>query len=208
MAPFLSIDVEKHESGGSTTLYRRNPVNFLYLERKENSHEVLRIHRVVSLHDCDSLNGQVFDACLDKFIMSKLGCRLPWINKGNVIDIGRTCTTAKDLDNYMNLLDFVKSYDGHKELQAYGCLQSNCLVDEWYPQISGNYQELKDNATRFKMEFINTNCLKATKQILIYGFSNFVADFGGYLGLLLGASLLSIYDDFAAKIQMILNKNQ
>ncbi len=33
-----------------------------------------------------------------------------------------------------------------------------------------------------------------TKEKLSYEFTNFVADFGGYLGLLLGASLLSIYD--------------
>ncbi len=29
---------------------------------------------------------------------------------------------------------------------------------------------------------------------LLYGWSNFVADFGGYLGLLLGHSVLSFYD--------------
>ena len=33
------------------------------------------------------------------------------------------------------------------------------------------------------------------KQFLIYGITNFVADFGGYLGLLLGYSLLAFYDE-------------
>ena len=32
------------------------------------------------------------------------------------------------------------------------------------------------------------------KQYLIYDITNFTADFGGYLGLLLGSSLLSLYD--------------
>ena len=32
------------------------------------------------------------------------------------------------------------------------------------------------------------------KQYLIYDGTDFVADFGGYLGLLLGSSLLSLYD--------------
>jgi hypothetical protein len=33
-----------------------------------------------------------------------------------------------------------------------------------------------------------------TKEHFTYQWENFVADFGGYLGLLLGASLLDIYD--------------
>jgi hypothetical protein len=33
-----------------------------------------------------------------------------------------------------------------------------------------------------------------TKEHITYQWENFVADFGGYLGLLLGASLLDIYD--------------
>ena len=32
------------------------------------------------------------------------------------------------------------------------------------------------------------------KQYLIYDENHFIADFGGYLGLLLGSSLLSVYD--------------
>ena len=32
------------------------------------------------------------------------------------------------------------------------------------------------------------------KQFLIYDITNFIADFGGYLGLLLGCSLLTFYD--------------
>jgi hypothetical protein len=31
---------------------------------------------------------------------------------------------------------------------------------------------------------------------LLYGFENFFADVGGYLGLLLGGSILSVYDGF------------
>ena len=34
-----------------------------------------------------------------------------------------------------------------------------------------------------------------TEDIYLYGFTNFLADIGGYLGLLLGASILSISKD-------------
>jgi hypothetical protein len=36
--------------------------------------------------------------------------------------------------------------------------------------------------------------VKVTRDIALYGLTNFIADVGGYLGLLLGASILSIFD--------------
>jgi hypothetical protein len=36
--------------------------------------------------------------------------------------------------------------------------------------------------------------VEVREELKLYGFSNFVADVGGSLGLLLGASLLSIFD--------------
>ena len=43
------------------------------------------------------------------------------------------------------------------------------------------------------------------KQFLIYGIANFVADFGGYLGLLLGYSLLAFYDEGKDLIRKLYN---
>ena len=45
----------------------------------------------------------------------------------------------------------------------------------------------------FQDNFQGSN-VEVTKEVFAYQFANFVADFGGYLGLCLGASLLSIYD--------------
>ncbi len=43
--------------------------------------------------------------------------------------------------------------------------------------------------------------VETIKHVPMYGFNNFIADFGGYLGLLLGGSLLAIFDE----IVLILN---
>ena len=43
-----------------------------------------------------------------------------------------------------------------------------------------------------------------TEEFIVYKFSDFLADFGGYLGLLLGASAFTIYEGFEillAKLQ-------
>ena len=42
-----------------------------------------------------------------------------------------------------------------------------------------------------------------TNQIPLYGFSSFVSDVGGNMGLLLGASLPSIYDFLAMKFTQV-----
>ena len=38
--------------------------------------------------------------------------------------------------------------------------------------------------------------LKIDEAVVLYDFKSLVADFGGYLGLLFGASILGIYDGF------------
>ncbi len=48
--------------------------------------------------------------------------------------------------------------------------------------------------------------VKIIREELTYGIKDFVADFGGYLGLLLGASLISIYDDIEATISRRFSK--
>jgi hypothetical protein len=48
--------------------------------------------------------------------------------------------------------------------------------------------------SNFQFSFKSNKKVELTKEHITYQWENFVADFGGYLGLLLGASLLDIYD--------------
>ena len=43
------------------------------------------------------------------------------------------------------------------------------------------------------------------EQYVIYDFNSFMADWGGYMGLALGYSLLAIYDDLVKMVMVILN---
>ena len=58
-----------------------------------------------------------------------------------------------------------------------------------------NSYKVERNTSFVKIYFQRNAPTVIIEQSLVYTFTNFVAEFGGYLGLLLGASLLSIYDD-------------
>ncbi len=147
---------------------------------------------------------QSLDDCVSDFIMQRLDCHLPWITKKSS---KRTCNRPEDLDGFINAIMDLRQGALTSELRSYGCLKPNCITEEWYVTMRDIYSEMTDNQTgRYNLESTPSNCLKVTRQILIYGFSNFVADFGGYLGLLLGASLLSLFDDATDLIKMFLQR--
>ena len=50
-----------------------------------------------------------------------------------------------------------------------------------------------DNYVEIKL-FYGTSRITVREQYYTYGFGSFVADIGGYLGLLLGNSILGFYD--------------
>ena len=50
------------------------------------------------------------------------------------------------------------------------------------------------------------NVVNVRKQYVIYDFNSFIADVGGFMGLLLGFSLLSIYDEMESLLKRFKKK--
>lgn len=50
------------------------------------------------------------------------------------------------------------------------------------------------------------NVVDVRKQYVIYDFNSFIADVGGFMGLLLGFSLLSIYDEIEGLLKKLKKK--
>ena len=123
----------------------------------------------------------------------------------------RLCDLPEDLNNYIETALAIRTGKVEDELVSFGCLKPNCVTDEWYILSRDAYPNpAEETSASIVLETTPNNCLKVTRQILLYGFSNFVADFGGYLGLLLGASLLSLFDsgvEFITSMSKKLNNN-
>ena len=56
--------------------------------------------------------------------------------------------------------------------------------------------------------FMPSNEVEIIQQVRLYTMTNFIADFGGYLGLLLGASMMSLFDLILKCIRILRQKHQ
>ncbi len=83
------------------------------------------------------------------------------------------------------------------EVKDFGCLEENCNQIDWdilwtendrFPGDEGQFVAFA------QLTFQGNIPATVIKHSLAYTFPNFVADFGGYLGLFLGASILSVFD--------------
>ncbi len=132
--------------------------------------------------------------------------------------LGRICDKTADLDNLINIFAHLFTKEMLEEVKAFGCLSDNCESLIWsiaqqnkvpmntfYPS---NHSFFSPGLAQVAYEAQRFTPVKVVRQHLAYGFSNFVAEFGGYLGLLLGLSLLSIYDNSIETIKSLLAKKR
>ena len=182
---------------------------YTYLTLDDYKHDIYRVHRIININgaqnDCSPENNQAKEYCINELIMSKLKCQLPWMNQTWATNKRRMCNMTKDLDNYFDVINSIHTEEFEKDVAKFGCLIPNCQTVTWSIISRDNYVTFSkgQNISKILIQFLKTDCMKTTRHILMYGFSNFVADFGGYLGLLLGASLLSIYDNWIEFMLML-----
>ena len=127
-------------------------------------------------------------ACISKFIEGQLGCSANIHCSGSPQKI--TCNNVTQLKT---LSDKFKDADANKIYNITGCLAS-CEKDE-YHEIVGTKTEWLRAPHDIKLEFvIKEGSYQEMEQYFLYDFGSFIADVGGLMGLLLGFSVLSIFN--------------
>ena len=97
-----------------------------------------------------------------------------------------------------------------EEIRKFGCLRENCEQINW-ERVWVHHDKARpdlQNLTVVNMNIQRNIPTKIIKHTLAYDYTNFIADFGGYLGLLLGASILSIYDFWIGLVDKGINWNK
>ena len=146
--------------------------------------------------DCHEDNSMRKSECIDEYIIRQLNCSLPW---SKVLSNLEKCHGDEDLLNFRRLHSQITSEKSRLDLDKKGCFKPNCLQTKWKDSYVSWYKP-DPNCTTIMIGVKHDTGTIRRKEILLADFSTFVVDCGSYLGLFLGASILSVSDIVLAYI--------
>ena len=119
----------------------------------------------------------------------------------------RICDTPEDLKLYQTVLLNVSASTPRQILQELECpipcellnFKLEKVLEQSYPCRHCSYDTIAMELT------VNDGVIEVLEEKPLYNVNNFIADVGGYLGLLLGASVLTIYQDI---LDFVANKGK
>ena len=134
--------------------------------------------------------------CMENYYSQKLGCKLPWALNNNIRnDSMNLCKGKEKFKEFKNLAMNILKSDQSKELISEGCFIPNCIQSTWEVKKDNYIKIIKNGSpvTGFKYKIFQPAKVLVRKEVKLYTLVNFFAEVGGYLGLLLGESILSYF---------------
>ena len=144
-----------------------------------------------SKYDCYEDNSMYITNCINEFYVEQLKCNLPWATTMDP-DL-KHCESKDELDQFRKLSMDITLPNNTEKIRDMGCFKPNCLQTTW-TKNSNEDKWLLENETQLWVSITSKTKVIRRQEIRLADFSTFLADCGGYLGLFLGASLLSITD--------------
>ena len=183
--------------GGLTSSYEVTSTEVTFLDRDKE--------HCVNEED-ENNNGKVdIWICLENFIASQMNCTLPWLFKNGTMELP-LCSKPDEYLTYLAAYEYLIYFDTDYITKTLNCTPSCKRVEYAIKPFKGAPQHnLDKNAWVFEI-FFGKDRFPIREQYYTYDFQNLLADFGGYLGLLLGYSLLGFYDMLAVLIERIFDK--
>ena len=132
-------------------------------------------------------------SCIANYVEKHLGCNPKILGSSSVSK--RFCNTTYQLKCLANITNKMMTFNVNKFYDTTKCLAS-CEKDEYETligkKISHGNRQTKDFHIMFN---IRSGSYEEKEQYLSYDLDSFIADFGGFLGLLLGWSVFSLYNE-------------
>ena len=183
-----------HQEANSPYLFNLEQNDLLWFERKTLFYvsfgkqiDTTNINK--SNYTCDEENSKGFMHCMENYYSQKLGCKLPWVLKNTERnDVMDLCTGKEKFKEYKNIAMNILKSESSKELTNEGCFMPNCMQRSWTIKKD---KTLSINKTGFQFQIPRHMKVLVREEVKLYTLINFFAEVGGYLGLLLGESLLS-----------------
>lgn len=143
---------------------------------------------------CDETNAFKLTKCYNEFYMKKLKCKFPWIKSGDFSSLEK-CESKHKTKDLVELIKKVNTEELNDEIVAFGCNITNCDSVKW---ASSSLQTvpLPNDPGRvfFSLIFPSSAKVLVIEESLAYTMKNLLADFGGFAGIFVGASIMTIYD--------------
>ena len=145
-------------------------------------------------YKCDEYNSNSFMHCMENYYSKKMGCILPWTLNNNLeYDNMKICKGKEKFKLFRNIAMNILKPEESNELINEGCFIPNCVQRSWKIKKE-NYDDYEKNGkltTGFQYEWFQHTPILLREEVELYTLVNFFAEVGGYLGLLLGESLIS-----------------
>ena len=134
------------------------------------------------------------NTCIQHHIEKKMACQLPWHNESTIYP---RCTRPEQYDKFISLYNDITGKQEAQIAEITGCLPS-CQREEFEMKLINRMIEpLVDGKRQISGYFYYpTRRYKEKYHFYAYTIGDFLADMGGYVGLLLGYSALTCYDSF------------
>ena len=197
----FGLRYERHEAGQSLYNYQFDLNNgYQYYRQGINQFNLVVPIETKTLkqrtHDCFEDNSMKKTKCIDEYITEQLNCSLPWNKPHSNYGV---CRGGENLMNFRAVHSKMNSKQGQLDLGEKGCLRPNCLQTRWKDTYT-DWEKADPNCTKIRILLLSDSFTIQRKEILLADFSTFVVDCGSYLGLFLGASILSLTDSALAYI--------
>ena len=140
--------------------------------------------------------------CMTDYIYSKINCTLPWTKEAKNKGIN-LCSSPKEYDLYSAGMKNAFYYRSAYIENTAKCIPSCKRIEYSVKLAYSDKDSTKPDEFTLHIYFPRDKFL-VKKQFYIYSGSNLIADFGGYLGLLLGYSVLGFYDSLMDIIKYLL----
>jgi hypothetical protein len=138
---------------------------------------------------CNEDNQNHFMHCVENYYSRRLGCLLPWsIKKGQTSQTSNICKSEDKFREFKKISINILRTEETKELVKEGCFIPNCLQQSW-DMKKETFKEVTKSGFDFTIS--ENSKVLVRREVKRYTFINFFAEVGGYLGLLLGESLIS-----------------
>ena len=199
LSPSQWYILQFHEEANSPYLYvfahdqglwiKNNTLLYIQLGKQIDTTNINKLN-----YTCYEDNSNSFMNCMESYYSKKLGCVLPWVSKDIMSnDSLNVCMGKETFKEFRNISMNILKSEANRELMNEGCFMPNCKQKSWEIKNSKNMERRKNNKllTGFQYHLPRHTKVLVRKEVKLYTLINFFAEVGGYLGLLLGESLLS-----------------